>query len=759
MSHALYKLGRFAARRPWTVIGAWLFAALMIIGASTLFGRELTDSFDVPGLDSQAAIDLLTDANSEQAGTTAEVVVAPRDATFFDSPDSQQELAELQTALAELPNVLGTNDPAGALATTPETAVAAGSVAPDGSVAIVRIQYPGTEQLNVGDLENLKELVAETRIDSSLQIETAGELFFEFEEAESGVGEMAGVLVAAVILLIAFGSLVAMGLPIGMALFGLAIGISSMTLITYLIDIPSWAPGMASMIGLGVGIDYALFLVTRHREHLARGMNVEESVGRAVATAGQAVIFAGGTVVIAILGLALAGVPFMTAAGVATSVVVLIMVLASVTLLPAFLGMSGHWINRLGIHRKKATASAPTVGAGWLRWGTHVSSNAWAYAIGVTVLLLALASPVLGMELGTADDGTKSEDRTERRAYDLVADGFGAGSNGPLIIAIDISADPTVVEPLVDEVSADDGIASVAPASVNTDAGVATLMAFPTTSPQESATLATIQRLRSEVLPSVLDDSPAQAHIGGQTASSADIGDRVNSRLPLFLTAVLGMSFILLMMVFRSVLVPLKAVLLNLLSIGAAYGVLVMVFQWGWGAGLIGLEGTAPIDPFIPMFMFAVLFGLSMDYEVFLLSRVREKYLDTGDNDSSVIDGIAGTARVITSAALIMIAVFGGFIFGNDPTIKMFGLGLATAIFVDASIVRMILVPASMKLMGDANWWLPTWLDRLLPNVDIEGETGLPDLELDTDLVVPDAPQEADTDELQPADDSHAVLV
>ena len=756
MSHALYKLGRFAARRPWTVIGAWLFAALMIIGASTIFGRELTDSFDVPGLDSQAAIDLLSEANSDQAGTTAEVVVAPLDEsnTFFDSPESQQELADLQTALAALPNVLDTSDPAAALAASSEAAIASGSVSPDGSVAIIRLQYPIAEQLDVVDLENLKELVAEVRTDSSLQIEMAGELFFEFEEAESGVGEMAGVLVAAVILLVAFGSLVAMGLPIGMALFGLAIGVSSMSLITYVIDIPSWAPQMASMIGLGVGIDYALFLVTRHREHLARGMSVEESVGRAVATAGQAVIFAGGTVVIAILGLGLAGVPFMTAAGVATSVVVLIMVLASVTLLPAFLGLSGPWINRLGIHRKKtATASptatptgTPTVGAGWLRWGQHVSTNAWAYAIGVTVLLLALASPVLGMELGTADDATLSEDRTERRAYDLVADGFGAGINGPLIIAIDISADPTVVEPLVDAVSADDGIASLAPASVNADAGVATLMAFPTTSPQDSATLDTIQRLRSDVLPSVLDDSPAVAHVGGLTASSADIGDRVNSRLPLFLTAVLGMSFILLMMVFRSVLVPLKAALLNLLSIGSAYGVLVMVFQWGWGAGLIGLEGTAPIDPFIPMFMFAVLFGLSMDYEVFLLSRVREEYLATGDNDTSVIHGIAGTARVITSAALIMISVFGGFIFGNDPTIKMFGLGLATAIFVDASIVRMILVPATMKLMGDANWWLPNWLDRLLPNIDIEGETGLPELDLtEFDIAV--------------LDDADAVLV
>ena len=378
MSHALYRLGRYAARRPWTVIGAWLFAALAIIGTSTMFGRELTDSFDVPGLDSQAAIDLLSEANSEQAGTTAEVVVAPLDesTTFFDSAEAQQELAALQSALAALPNVLNTGDPSAAIASGRETAIASGAVAPDGSVAIVRLQYPAAEQLDAGDLQNLKEFVIDARADSSLQIEMSGELFFEFEEPESGVGEMAGVLLAAVILLVAFGTLVAMGLPIAMALFGLAIGVSSMSLITYVIDIPSWGPQMASMIGLGVGIDYALFLVTRHREHLAQGMSIEESVGRAVATAGQAVIFAGGTVVIAILGLALAGVPFMTAAGVATSVVVLIMVLASVTLLPALLGISGHWIDRLGIHRKRPTAAGPTVGAGWLRWGQHVSKNA-----------------------------------------------------------------------------------------------------------------------------------------------------------------------------------------------------------------------------------------------------------------------------------------------------------------------------------------------------------------------------------------------
>ncbi len=749
MSHALYKLGRFAARRPWLVIASWLSIAIIVIGASTMFGRELTDSFDVPGLDSQEAIDLLSAANSEQAGITAEVVVTPLDDsnTFLDSSELRQSLADLQGKLAALPNVLNAGDPAGLLVSDPEVVLASRLLSPDGKVAIIRLQYPLAERVGAIDLDNLKVLVEAARTDSALQIEMAGELFFEFEEPESGVGEMAGVVLAAIILLVAFGTVVAMGLPIGMALFGLAIGVSSMSLITYLIDIPSWAPQMASMIGLGVGIDYALFLLTRHRENLATGMGVEESIGRAVATAGQAVIFAGGTVVIAILGLAIAGVPFMTAAGVATSVVVLIMVLASVTLLPAFLGVAGLWVNRLGIHRQKQQTSQD-IGAGWLRWGEHVSNNAWKYAIGVTMGLLALTSPVLALQLGTADNGTWPETRTERRAYDLVAEGFGPGINGPLIVAIDISEDMNVVELLVAAVSADAGIASIAPAVINTDAGVATLLAFPTTSPQDRVTLDTIKRLRSDVLPSVLDDSPARANIGGLTATSADVGDRVNGRLPLFISAVLGLSFLLLMMVFRSVLVPLKAVLLNLLSIGAAYGVLVMVFQWGWGAGLVGLESTVPINPFIPMFMFAVLFGLSMDYEVFLLSRVREEYLATGDNDTSVIHGIASTARVITSAALIMICVFGGFIFGNDPTIKMFGVGLATAIFVDASIVRMVLVPATMKLMGDSNWWLPGWLDRILPTIDIDGEIGLSHI----------GPNQADSD-VAPAPDAEPVLV
>ncbi|HJW36576.1 MAG TPA: MMPL family transporter [Actinomycetes bacterium] len=739
LSHTLYRWGRFAARRPLAMIGSWLVVSVLVIGASGAFGQDLEDSFEVPGLDSQEAADLLTAARSDQVGLTAQVVLTPRDerASFFDAADARAALAKVQAAVADLPKVLDTTDPAGAAAAGPEAAAGSGAISPDGRVALIRVQYPVLEDLNKDDLENLKQLGAGAGAGSPLRIEMGGDLFFAFEEAATGIGELIGLVAAVVILLLAFGSLIAMGLPIGMAVFGLALGISSMSLLTYLIDIPAWVPSLGSMIGIGVGIDYALFIVVRHREYLARGMTVQESAGRAVATAGQAVVFAGGTVVIAMLGLAVAGVPFVTAAGMAISVIVLIMVVASITLLPAFLGLAGHRINRLGLRRNRARRGA-TVGSGWQHWGEHVTRNAWAYAIGAAVLLLALAAPVTALHVGIPDDGALPQTRTERRAYDLVADGFGAGINGPLVVAVDVSEDPTVVQPLLEAIEADEGIAAVAPPEVHAEAGVATLVAFPTTGPQDDATLDTIERLRANVLPAALDGSPARAHIGGQTASFADVGDRVHDRLPLLIAAVVLLSFLLLTLVFRSVVVPLKAALLNLLSIGASYGVMVMVFQWGWGAGLIGLESTVPIVSFIPMFMFAILFGLSMDYEVFLLSRVRGEYVVTGDNDASVVRGIASTARVITSAALIMISVFLGFVLGDDPAIKMFGLGLATAIFVDATIVRMVLVPATMKLMGDANWWIPGWLDRLLPSVDIEGPAGLPAPEMEP-LPVPDA--------------------
>ncbi|MEN0128881.1 MAG: MMPL family transporter [Brevundimonas sp.] len=697
LSKTLYRLGRFSARRPWTVIGTWVVLAVVVVGASGSFGAKLEDSFRVPGLDSQQANDLLEKAGSGQAGLTAQVVVTPADGgTFADEPAARDALAALESDALALPHVLG---------------IADDEVSPDGKVALLRIQYPTLDKLSAADLANLKALEA----DEAVRVEMGGDLFFAYEESTANAGELVGILAALAILLLAFGSFVAATLPIGMAVLGLAVGVSSMPLLATVMVVPSYAPVLGAMVGLGVGIDYALFVVTRHREHLARGESPREAVPQSIAVAGRPVVFAGGIVVVSILGLAVAQVPFMTAGGIAISIVVLVMVCASVTLLPALLAVAGRRV----AGRRPVVAESPL----WARWTRHVTRHPRVYVVGVVALLVALAAPVVALRVGIPDDGAMPPSYTQRQAYDLVAQGFGPGRNGPLVVAVALDGDAAALGRVAAAVAQDPGIAGVEPPVVRGDIG--TVVAYATTGPQEKTTHNTIERLRTHVFPAALAGSPASAHVGGQTANFADVGVRVNDRLPVFIAAVLVMSFVLLMLVFRSVLVPLKAVLLNLLSIGASYGVMVMVFQWGWGADLIGLEATVPIVSFIPMFMFAILFGLSMDYEVFLLSRVREEHAAGASNEESVVRGVAKTGRVITSAALIMASVFLAFVLGDDAATKMFGVGLATAILVDATLVRMVLVPATMKLLGSANWWLPGWLDRLLPRVDADSEASV----------------------------------
>ncbi|MGW1766476.1 MMPL family transporter [Streptomyces sp. NPDC002073] len=729
LSKALLRLGASAARHPWRVIAAWLIAATLAVLAAIAFGGRTADSMTAPGLDSQRAAELIERAGTGQEGMTAQVVVTPLDggATFFDHGSARTALTRLQTEVKRLPHVLGTSDPAGALDARGDTAVRGGLVSTDGRIAVVRVQYPDQSRLSAEDLDALVDLGDRLRAELPLRIEMGGNLFYAFSDPDGGASELIGILAAATILFLAFGSLVAAALPIGMAVFGLTIGVATMTVLAGVTDVPTFAPILGSMVGLGVGIDYALFVLARHREYLARGLDPHEAAGRAVATAGRPVVFAGVVVVVSILGLAVANVPFMTVGGLAVSIVVLTMVVASVTLLPAFLGAAGPRLARpgrigralqtgkLGLARRRNTVAGTAPAAGWRRWIGHVSRHPVLYAIGAAGLLLTATLPVLGLRVGLPDDGSMPLSRTERRAYDLVAEGFGPGTNGPLVIAADPAGDPRVLDRLVGAVAADPGIASVAPTHIDRATGIATLVVFPTTSPQDKATADTIARLRTGVLPTAIGHGPARAHVGGATASLSDVGQRTSQRLPVLVAAVLAMSFLLLMLVFRSILVPLKAVLLNLLSIGAAYGIMVTVFQWGWGGALIGLEATVPIVSFIPMFLFAILFGLSMDYEVFLLSRVREEYLRTGDNGTAIVEGISRTARIITSAALIMVAVFLSFAVAEDPSTKMFGLGLATAIFIDATVVRMVLVPATMTLLGRTNWWLPRWLDRMLP--------------------------------------------
>jgi RND superfamily putative drug exporter len=500
-------------------------------------------------------------------------------------------------------------------------------------------------------------------------------------------------------------------------------------------EIGTVAPVLATMIGLGVGIDYSLFIVTRYRESRAAGLEIEAAVGRSVATAGSAVLFAGSTVVIAICGLAISGIPYVAKLGYMSGVMVAVMMLAALTLLPAIIAVVGNGIDRWKVpslihHPDRDHAAADVISPRasiWERWATLVAKHAWPFAIAGTVILLVIAWPVLSMRLGESDDGNLPTSATQRQAYDLVADGFGPGTNGPLlvVVALPTPGDDAVLAGVTTALEKTPGVQAVLPPQVSPNQAIAQIVVLPTSAPDSAQTADLVGSLRSSVLPQAIGTSGADAYVGGVTAAFIDIGDRISDRLPYFIGAVVLLSFFLLMLVFHSVLVPLTAAVMNLLSVAAAYGATVAVFQWGWGLGLIGLQNTVPIVSFVPMMMFAVLFGLSMDYQVFLLTRVREEYDKTGDTRQGVVRGLARTARVITSAALIMIFVFGAFVLNTSPEIKMFGLGLAFAVLVDATIVRMMLVPSIMEILGDANWWFPKWL-RFLPRLDIEGDGDTP---------------------------------
>jgi putative drug exporter of the RND superfamily len=505
-------------------------------------------------------------------------------------------------------------------------------------------------------------------------------------------------------------------------LFGIFVGLTAVGLLSAFLDVPELSLILCVMVGLGVGIDYALFIVTRHRQHLHEGMSVEESAATATGTAGTAVLFAGTTVVIAILGLFVIGVPALGGTGAAVAVVVAVAMLAAVTLLPGLLGLVGTKIDKLSIHRRSHVAK-PAHATFSGRWAHHVGARPVRYALASLVVLAVVAVPALSMRIGVADDGNAAPHTTQRKGYDQLAAAFGPGFNGPIQVVVQVpsAADAVAVGRVRAALEADPGIAAVTSPVANADGDTVLITANPATAPQDAATDDLVHHLRRDVLPGAVAGTKATAMLTGQ-AMVTDISVRITDRLPYFIMAIVALSFVLLMVVFRSLLVPLKAAAMNLLSIAAAHGVVVAVFQWGWGKELIGLEHTIPINPFMPVMMFAILFGLSMDYEVFLLSRVREEYVATGDSRGSVVRGLSSTARVITSAALIMISVFGAFVLGDDPMGKMFGVGLSVAVLLDATLVRMVLVPATMSLAGRANWWLPAWLDRLLPHVDLDGE-------------------------------------
>ena len=566
----------------------------------------------------------------------------------------------------------------------------------------------------------------------------------------------------------AFGSVLAMGLPVGVALFGIGIGVAIIGLLSNVLAIPDFATFLGIMIGLGVGIDYALLIVTRYREQLHAGHTVRESITIAIDTAGRSVLFAGFTVVISLLGMLVMGVTFVTGLAVGAASVVAVTVAASLTLLPALLGFAGERVERtrwrgliaaglvaialvgVGLNITPLIIGLPlaviVLIAGFFvgslkrevprrepkplretvayRWSRVIQHRPWTSAIAGAVVLLILAIPVLSLRLGFSDESNFPDDTTTKQAYNLLVAGFGPGFNGPLLLVAEVPAgtDLAALQPISDAVSADPGVAFISPPIPNDEANPTAVFwnLVPTTGPQEQATTDMVDRLRFELLPTVEPAAGVDVVVTGTVAVNDDFSDYLEERLPYFFVAVLLVSFLLLMVVFRSLLVPLKAVVMNVLSVAAAYGVVVALFQWGWLSDITGVQ-PAPIEPWAPMMLFAIVFGLSMDYEVFLLSRIKEEWIRTGDSRTSVADGLAATAKVITAAAAIMVVVFGSFLLENDRVLKLMGVGLATAIALDATIVRLLLVPATMELLGDRNWWLPRWLGRILPNINIEG--------------------------------------
>jgi len=706
-------LGRWCFQNRRRVVLVWAVALVVLGAASQFYGAAFRNDFRVADSESQRAIDLLQERFPQFAGDPLALVF--RAEPTIDDPGVREEMEAFFADVASRDGVREVVSPYTGLA----------PVTPDRTTAIaqVRLDDFGPEvdtELVLAIIDDAERLSKAP----GLQVDVGGPTAMFAELEPPGEREAAGVVVALGVLVVTFGSVLAAGLPVAVALGGLGAGMGLVLVLTRLVEVFTFAPAMAAMIGLGVGIDYALFIVTRYRQELRAGLAPLDATARAIGTAGRAVVFAGATVVISLLGMVLMGVSMVVGMALSAALVVACTVLAAVTLLPAVLGFIGPSIDRFALAGLRRAEEAATHGR-WYRWSRTIQARPWPAMLAALAVLLGLATPVLGMDLGGPHFGAGPETHSSRRAYDLVTDGFGEGFNGPLFLVAELptaaATPPALLDRLVQQVQNTDGVAVVAPGIPNPAGDTVVITVVPTSAPHSTATQELVKRLRDEVVPAVVGGSGVQVSVSGVTALFADMADLFGRRLPVFIGVVIALSFLLLMAVFRSVLVPLKAAVMNLLSIAAAYGVVVAVFQWGWGASLIGVDRPGPIMAFVPMMLFAILFGLSMDYEVFLLSRIREEYELSGDNASAVADGLAATARVITAAAAIMVIIFSSFVLGDDPFVKMFGLGLAVAVFIDATVVRMVLVPATMELLGDANWWLPAWLERRVPRLDLEG--------------------------------------
>jgi len=760
------RLGPWCHDRRRLVVVTWIVVLVVGNGIAGGIGDAYRQDFSLEGFESTDGFTLVQSEFDDGSGSPQSGQIVFEAEQGVEDPAIQAAMEELFTEVAEIDDVTSVQSPyvpGGEFQMSRQ-----GNAA--GTIAFATVNLPEdidfTRAAAIGD--EIRELVPDV---DGLRVELGGLLFAEFEQPSA---ELFGLAFAVVILIVAFGSVLAMGLPVGVALFGIGLGGAFVILASHVMEVPDFAPFIGLMIGLGVGIDYALLIVTRYREQLHAGHDVRESIGIAMDTAGRSVVFAGATVVISLLGMLLMGVGFVGGLGITASLTVAATIVASITLLPALLGFAGDNIERtkwrgllaagfvaialVGAGLQIPALSALGMGLALLtivlgffvpglkrevqhrppkprretaayRWSRIIQRRPWTSAIAAALVLVVLSLPVLALRLGFSDESNFADDTTTKQAYDLIVEGFGVGFTGPVYLVAEVSgADQLDALAAVNEhVAADPEVAAIlGPQPNDADAPTAARwIVTPKGGPQDESTTELVDRLRDDVLPSIEEAAGTEVLVSGLVAANVDMSQYMAARMPVFFGAVLALSFLLLMVVFRSLLVPVKAVIMNLLSIGAAYGVIIALFQWGWLSDLTGVQ-PGPIEAWVPMMLFAVVFGLSMDYEVFLLSRVREEWHRTGDSHTSVADGLAATAKVITAAAAIMVVVFGSFMLEFERTMKMMGTGLAVAILFDATIVRMLLVPATMELLGDKNWWLPRWLDRLLPNIQVEGHIEAP---------------------------------
>ncbi len=716
MTGMLYAIARFCVRRRVVVLAVWVLAAAALVTVSHRLSDNTNDSIKLPGTDSQRATDALSHSFPAQSNGSSPIVLHVGSGKLTDSKYASA-VNDAATDVAKAPHVASVVNPL-----TPQGASALSKDQATGYLSVTTTVSPGA--LSVDDAQKIIDAASKPAHAAGIEVQTGGQLGQKVSKPGTESSELIGILAAMVILTFTFGTVVAMLLPIINAILALAATLAIVRMLSHVTTVSTVAPTLATMIGLGVGIDYALFIVTRHFRGLDEGLDVKESIARATATSGGAVVFAGGTVTIALVSLAVANIPLVTTMGLMAAVAVVVAVLAAVTLLPAMLALVGPRINSLRVRAHHSQADSKH--GIWARWAARVASRPVIAGLAALVILIPLAVPLLSLNLGQKDVAALSNSTTARQAYDQISQNFGAGVNGPLIVAVSLGSpasgtNDSRLTTLEKDVSQTSGVAATTPVQINKSGTTAYFNAISTKGPAESATTDLVNDLRTSVIPKAEKGTNMKADVGGTTASYIDLASNISAKLPLQILVVIALSFTLLMLAFRTVVIPVQAAVMNVLSIGAAYGVLTAIFQFGWLHGLIGLDGAVPVVSYVPLFMFAILFGLSMDYEVFLVSQIEEHVHAGEDNRSSVVSGLVTSARVITAAAAIMVFVFGSFVLNGDPTVKQFGIGLAVAVILDATIVRCLLVPAVMVIVGKANWYLPRWLERLLPHINIEG--------------------------------------